>query len=87
MRAPLELQTCDPYSARARMHRWLVGSGAWLRKSLWCGCGGTMRGRGLLGGSAEAHGATSDVLAALYVPAEQVAQPELQEESQELPLV
>ena len=45
---PPELQTCVPVPARAHMHRWLVCDGAWSRESLWCGCGGTELGRGLV---------------------------------------
>ena len=37
-----------------------------------------MLGRGLFGGSTTARGATSDMLAALYVPEEQAEQPVLQ---------
>ena len=72
---PSESQKCVPVPARARMHRWLLCDGAWSRKSLWCGCGGTVLGRGLFGGSTTARGATIDVLAALYVPEEQAEQP------------
>ena len=45
---PSELQMCVPVPARARMHRRLVCDGAWWRESLWCGCGGTVLGRGLV---------------------------------------
>ena len=44
--APSELQTFEPESARARVHRSVVCDG-------WCR--GTVRGRGLLGGSAKAR--------------------------------
>ena len=44
--APLELQTFEPEAARARVHRSVVCDG-------WCR--GTVRGRGLLGGSAKAR--------------------------------
>jgi hypothetical protein len=74
---PSELQTCAPEPARARVHRWCVMA----------------RGGATAGGAAAArHGArawaawrlgqgtraTSDVLAALYVPAAQAEQPEVQ---------
>ena len=59
---PAELHCFVVYPARARVHRWLVCDGAWWRESLWWWCGGTVRGRGLLGGSAKARGATSDAL-------------------------
>ena len=45
---PSELQMCVPAPACARMHRRLVCDGAWWRESLWCGCGGTVLGRGLV---------------------------------------
>ena len=44
--APLELQTFELEAARARVHRSVVCDG-------WCR--GTVRGRGLLGGSAKAR--------------------------------
>ena len=75
------MRRCVP-CARTRVHRWLVCDGAWWRESLWSWCGGTVRGRGLLGGSAKARGATTDLLAALYVPAEQAKQPTVQPLSQ-----
>ena len=85
---PSELQTCAPVPARA--HACTVG---WcvmarvaqeLRESLWCGCGGTVLGHGLIWRlSATERGATSDVLAALYWPEGQAEQPVLQLESHE----
>ena len=45
---PSELQMCVPVPVRARMHRRLVCDGAWWRERLWCGCGGTVLGRGLV---------------------------------------
>ena len=84
---PSELQMCVPVAARA--HACTVG---WcvmarvaqeLRESLWCGCGGTVLGHGLIWRlSATERGATSDVLAALYLPEGQAEQPVLQLESQ-----
>ena len=73
---PPELQMCVPVSARA--HACTVGCyvvwAVW-RESLWCGCGcgGTVRGRGLCVVWRLDHGAwaTIDVLAALYVPGKQ----------------
>ena len=49
-----------------------------------CGAGAAARrsGVGWSGGSATVHGATSDVLAARYLPEGQAEQPELQLESQ-----
>ena len=55
-----------------------------LRESLWCGCGGTVLGRRLVWRLGHgACGATSDVLAALYLPEGQAEQPVLQLESHE----
>ena len=54
--APSELQTFEPESARARVHRSVVCDGARARALLvgaWCR--NTVRGRGLLGGSAKAR--------------------------------
>ena len=45
---PSVWQRCVPVPARARMHGWLLCDGAWWRESLWCGCGGTVLGRGLV---------------------------------------
>jgi hypothetical protein len=76
-------QTFDPEPVRASMYRWLVCDGAWWRDSLWRCCGAARcAGVGCLA-LGQGTRATSDVLAALYVPARQAAQPVVQPVSQE----
>ena len=50
--------------ARTHAYRWLLCDGAWWRESLWCGRSGV----GCWRLDYTARGATSDVLAALYLP-------------------
>ena len=53
---PSELQTCAPEPARARVHRWCVMARGGATACVAVLRRGTVRGRGLLGGSAKARG-------------------------------
>ena len=83
---PSELQMCVPVPARARMHTCTVGWCVMARGGAKaCGAGAAARcsGVGWSGGLATARGATSDVLAAVYLSEGQAEQPVLQLESHE----